>query len=383
MRRPSSARLLAAAVALTAVSGATVAGVDALRGDATPTAAVAPAVSPTPTPTPTPRATPPKVAPAKPKPAATKPKPVARAPLYPLPAGPVQPQPCPPPPLPPGKPQPPLPAPKVAESRLPAPVPVDPSRRADLTPVTGKGIWLTTWATSKVDVAEVVGRARSAGLRQIWVRTGGTYQGWYGDRLLADLLPAAHRAGIAVIAWDFPTLSDPVADAARAKRALDYRAPGGDRLDGFSPDIETSAERVYVSDKRFTVYISRVTAAAGNRVVVATVPRPTPKRLQTYPYRSLVPYVDAFAPMVYWSCKEPGELVQESLRTLARWRPVHLVGQSYDMGPEGGRRGLPSGREIWRFLDASKRGGGVGASLYLYSQTGPAQWQAIDRYPWR
>jgi hypothetical protein len=273
-----------------------------------------------------------------------------------------------------------MPPPQVAEADLPPVAAVKP-RKVDLTAVAGKGMWLTTWPDSKIDVAEVVSRAKAAHLRQLWVRTGGTYQGWYGDRLLTALLPAAHRAGIYVVAWDFPTLSNPSVDAARAKRAL-TGTWGGERLDAFSPDIETSAERVYPTERRVRVYLSRVRAYSGNRPVVATVPRPTPRRLATYPYTAQIPYVDVFAPMVYWSCAEPGALVDASMRVLAKWRPVHVVGQSYDMGPEGGRQGMPSRLEIWRFLDRTKRDGGIGASLYVYSQTGPAQWAALTRYPW-
>jgi hypothetical protein len=52
------------------------------------------------------------------------------------------------------------------------------------------------------------------------------------------------------------------------------------------------------------------------------------------------------------------------------------------MGPEGGRHGLPTAREIWRFLDAGKRGGALGASLYVYDQTRAPQWRALSHYPW-
>jgi hypothetical protein len=252
----------------------------------------------------------------------------------------------------------------------------------DLRPVTGKGMWLTTWADSKVDVAAVVAQARSAGLRQLWVRTGGTKQGWYGRPLLTRLLPAAHAAGISVIAWDFPAMSDPVADVRRAAAAIGGRF-AGERIDAFSPDIETIKEGTFNSPRRVAVYLSRVRRAAGNMPVVATVMRPTDHQLATYPYRAEAPYVDVFAPMVYWSCHEPGQLAVESLRPLARMRPVHLIGQSYDMASEGGRHGLPTGREIWRFLDAAKRAGAVGASLYVYSETRAAQWRALARYPWR
>src|SRR3954469_6628975 len=177
------------------------------------------AVTPSPTPTPTPRVVP-------------SPKPVHRGPLYALPAAPVHPEPCPAPPLPPGTPLPPMPAPKVVDARLPAPVAVH-ARHVSLSAVSGKGMWVTTWPNSQVDAAHVIAQSRAAGVRQLWVRTGGTKQGYYGPSALSSLLPAAHAAGIAVIAWDFPTLSDPVADARRARAALSG-VFGGQRIDGFS-----------------------------------------------------------------------------------------------------------------------------------------------------
>ena len=318
---------------------------------------------------------------ATPSPAAPTPSATPTPPLYPLPAAPAYPSPCPPPRLPPGPPPPPPPKPKVKAKDLPAPLPLvahHPSLRA----VGGKGMWLTTWPDSVVDVHAVVAKAHAAGLRQLWVRTGGTPQGFYGHHALDALLPAAHAAGIAVVAWDFPMLSDPAHDAARAVRTI-HASYGGQHIDGFSPDIETINERTFNSPLRVRVYLSRVRAAAPHLPLVATVMRPTTYQLATYPYRAEAPYIDVFAPMVYWSCNEPGKLAAQSVRALVKMRPVHLIGQSYDMGPEGGRHGLPTGREIWRFLDVAKRSGAVGASLYLYTETKRPQWTALARYPWR
>jgi hypothetical protein len=273
------------------------------------------------------------------------------------------------------------PTPKVPLAKLPAPLPLLPRGHVDLSPISGKGIWLTTWPDSTLDVAAVVARARAAGLHQLWIRTGGTPQGWYGTRFLDALLPAAHAAGIAVVAWDFPMLSDPMADVARAEKVIDGTF-AGQHIDAFSPDIETIYEGTFNAPRRVSLYLSYVRRAAGRLPVVATVMRPTPFQLQTYPYRAEAPYIDAFAPMVYWSCNEPGATALASLAPLVRLRPVHLIGQSYDMADVGGRHGLPTGREIWRFLDVAKRAGAVGASLYLYSETGAAQWTALSRYPW-
>ncbi|HET7310575.1 MAG TPA: hypothetical protein VFJ17_04555 [Mycobacteriales bacterium] len=321
-----------------------------------------------------------------PRPAAPRPKPrpsakpVATRPLFPLPAPAAYPHPCPPPPIPPG---PPFHAPKpsVKTANLPTPVAVR-AHHLRVDPMRGKGMWLTTWADTHIDLSRVVAQARAAGLHQLWIRTGGSTSGWYGARFLDRLLPQAHRAGLKVIAWDFPTLSDPVADAQRA--ALVTRGTfAGEKVDGFSPDIEEIYEGTFDTPRRVAVYLSRVRRDAGDLPIVATVLRPLDGNLSTRPYRAMAPYVDAFAPMVYWSCTEPGAAALSALRPLSRLRPVHLIGQSYDMGPEGGRHGMPTAREIWRFLDVAKRAGALGASLYVYDQTGAAQWRALGGYPWR
>jgi hypothetical protein len=331
-----------------------------------PTAPVGP--SPTVAPRPAPKAEPAK-------------RPVQAAPLFALPAKPAYPRPCPPPPIPPGPPFKP-PHPEVKARDLPAAVAVPRHRHVDISAVSGKGIWLTTWPDTHLDVARLVARARAAGLRQIWVRTGGSIQGWYGDNFLPALLPAAHAAGLKVIAWDFPFLSDPLHDVRRAAKVLTGRF-GGERIDGFSPDIETISEGTFDTERRVRIYLSRVRRLAGSMPVIATVLRPTPAMLASYPYRAEARYVDVFAPMVYWSCTEPGVATAQAIAPLARLRPVHVIGQSFNMGSMGGRHGLPSGREIWRFLDVAKRHGAVGASLYLYEQTHRPQWRALTRYPWK
>ncbi|MCU1589619.1 MAG: N-acetylmuramoyl-L-alanine amidase [Frankiales bacterium] len=269
----------------------------------------------------------------------------------------------------------PLGAPAVADAALPKTLP----RRAkatDLSAVTGKGIWVTNWPKDTVDVKGVVAKAKAAGLTSIWVRTGGSRQGYYGNRVLPALVPAAHRAGLKVVAWDFPFLSDPVSDVVRAHKAL---AAG---IDAFAPDIETAAEGTHASSRRVSLYLSLVRSVAGNRPIAATVPRPTPKRLTSFPYAAFAPYADLFVPMVYWSCNEPGLLVQQSLQRLGRWLPVAPVGQAYDMRTDGGRGGLPTRAETWRFLDSARRGGAVGASLWTIETIGAGQWSALKAYPW-
>jgi len=43
-----------------------------------------------------------------------------------------------------------------------------PARRVNLSPIAGKGIWLTLWPTSPLDVTRLVALARAERLRQLW-----------------------------------------------------------------------------------------------------------------------------------------------------------------------------------------------------------------------
>jgi hypothetical protein len=268
----------------------------------------------------------------------------------------------------------PLPPPAVAESALPAPVPVR-HKASDVSAVLGKGLWATPFGKTPLDVDALLATAQRSHVRSIWVRTGGSRQGYYGNQFLARLITKAHARDMKVIAWDFPFLSDPVGDAHRAQQAL---AAG---VDGFSPDVETAAEGTRLTSRRLRLYLSLVRLYAGPRPVIATVPRPSAARA-TYPYRVFPAYADVFAPMVYWSCKEPGALVQDALRTLRTMLPVAPIGQGYDMGAEGGRRGTPSRLETLRFLDAARRAGAIGASLWTVEEAGAAQLRALAEYRW-
>lgn len=295
--------------------------------------------------------------------------------LFPLPATPVQPEPCPPPPLPPGPPGHPLAPPAIPESAIPI-VKAPAVRQVNLAAISGKGIWLTVRPQAPPNVASIVATARAAGLHQLWIRTGSTHDGYYGGATLKTLIPLAHANGIAVIAWDFPTMSNPSLDAIRARKVINAG------VDGFGADIESAAEGTYLSARRVAYYLSLVRTAAGNLPVVAIVPPPTTYWLANYPYAAEAPFIDVFSPMVYWSCTEPGTAVFTAMAPLAHMRPLAPIGQDYDMADEGGRHGLPTGREIWRFLDVAHRRGAIGASLYDLESGGPVQLAALAAYPW-
>jgi len=299
------------------------------------------------------------------------------------PIGPVTPTGCPPPPRPP---QPPVtpwkPAVLVPEAALPTAAPPQP-RVDDVDALAGKGMW--TWkvkATEGGDVDAIVDRAVRSGLRQLWVRVGDSQDGFYAAEFLTRLLPAAHRERLAVIGWGYPYLYDPEGDARWSRQALEFRGPNGDRLDGFTADLESAAEGRDVSARRATVYLGEVAMSKDGRPLVATVFTPTDRRVTTYPYAAMAPYVDALAPMVYWGCTEPGAAASQALGRLQALAPVHVIGQAYDMAPEGGRAGAPSAAEITRFLDVARRGGAMGASFWDWQEMTTPEWAALSGFDW-
>ena len=276
------------------------------------------------------------------------------------------------------------PAVLVPDSRLPAPprpAPGSPSLAA----LDGKGMWIWQWrATEGGRAADVVARARAAGLRQLWVRVADSRDRFYAADELAALVPLAHRAGIAVIAWGFPFLYDPVDDAAWTAGVLAWRGPNGEQVDGYSADLEMATEGVELTDLRAAVYLGLVRQAAAGRPVVGTVYPPTDQWWSSgYPYRTIARYVDAFAPMEYWECRQPGDAAAQALARLAPLRPVHLVGEAFSFaGTENGRVPSPSAIELARFLDTGRSGGALGASFWVWQLMNVEEWKELSSYGW-
>jgi hypothetical protein len=317
---------------------------------------------------------------AAPAPTASTPEPVAPipgpTPLTPLPG-------CPPPPSPPGPYVPPWhPDHLVPDAELPAPQAAA-GTPAPLTAVTGKGLWVWRFkATEGGNAAAIADRAVAAGLNQVWVRVADSRDGFYGADELARVVPVAHARGLSVIAWGFPYLYDPVADAVWTDAVLSWRSHSGERVDGFSPDIETSSEGVALSAQRAALYLSLVRRARDGRPLVATVYPPTDHWMAAYPYAAMAPYVDAFAPMVYWECRDPGSAADEAVSRLAAMKPVHVIGQAFGFGDVGGRAVQPGSAELDRFMGIARRDGAVGASFWVWQDTSAEEWSALTAYPW-
>jgi hypothetical protein len=287
----------------------------------------------------------------------------------------------------PAAPQPELP---IAPNPAPAPAPAAPAPPPPpAAPISGgvpvgKGMWI--WQPDQVgggDVQAMVARASAAGLTHIYVRTGSSVDGFYAQPFLDQILPAAHAAGLRVLGWDFPYLSDVGADVGRAVAAISYITPSGHRLDGFSPDIETGSEGVSLTAENAVAYGTALRAAVGaGYPLIATVPNPTDFMAPLYPYAEVTAPFDAIAPMVYWLNREPDTDVATAIDRLAPLgKPVLPIGQAYDGAAEGGRPGSPTPDELARFLATAEQHGATGVSFWSWQHATQETWDAIASAP--
>lgn len=252
------------------------------------------------------------------------------------------------------------------------------------TPIAGKGMWIWLYDTIfRGDPDRIVRYAVAHGLSHIYVRSGSSNVGLKGWEDVAEILPAAHRAGLKVIAWDFPYLRDPGADVRRARWVLNQKV-AGHSVDGFAADVETRSEGTVLTRFRARRYANWLRAVSPGKFIILVPPRPNPYTVSFYPYDVLVPKFDAVAPMVYWGKRKPNDETRWAINYLKRFgKPVAPIGQSFDMGPEGGPKGPPSSGAVIRFMVASQTDGAVGVSFWSWQHTPRYLWETIRSYRWQ
>ncbi len=253
---------------------------------------------------------------------------------------------------------------------------------------TGKGMWIYEFPRSEGGRMDaIVAKAKATGITHVYPRMGSHWDGFNARRHLDAFLPKAHAAGLLVFGWDFPRLGDTLpSDIERARVMINYTSPSGDRLDGFSADIETINEGSHVSPEIALAYGHALREIAGpDFTLIATVPRPSPRHRPTYPYAEIVESFDAIAPMVYWLNRQPDTDVIGAMDELAKFgKPVFPVGQAYDGKPEGGRAGVPSPEELQRFMRSALAKGAPGVSFWSWQAADADAWAAIrDAFEYR
>lgn len=249
---------------------------------------------------------------------------------------------------------------------------------------TGTGMWLHVFDKSEGGSAQaIVARAKTAGLSTLYVQTGSSKKGWIGSPTLNRLLPATKGTGLKVIAWDFPTLRNPEADAARMARAARFHCGGCPKVAAVAPDVETAAEGTRIGENAVARYYTALRRALpADMAILATVPWPSEKRVGKYPYARTAALADAVLPMTYWYNRSPAQVTAASMAYLHRFgKPVMPVGQGYDGridAPYLAADPDPFG-SVRAFLDTAKARGARHVSLWSWQASGDHQWSALAR----
>jgi hypothetical protein len=251
-----------------------------------------------------------------------------------------------------------------------------------LAPLRGKGMWLTYPLLKHSPVSAIIAAARAAGLTHLYVEVGRSRDGLYGARGLAALLPAAHRAGIRVLAWVYPFLANLPADVALSVAAARYVAPSGDQPDGLLTDVEEFTDEGSV---RAYGQVLRALLGPDEPMAIATFP-PQSVPGRTYPFATVALSWNAIVPMDYWhlqirpySADEAYRYVRDSVRLIrAATRtdePVEVLGQTFDWYQTGVNS--PSAAEIAACAAAARDSGAVGVSFFEWNHATQEEWGAL------
>ncbi len=249
----------------------------------------------------------------------------------------------------------------------------------------GTGMWTHLWSrTEHGHTLSVVRRAQEAGLSHLYVRTGTRKGGFDAQRTLNQLLKATRGTGIKVIAWDFPILNDPIADARRLAAAANYVAPGTtERVAAVAPDIETAAEGTKINTPRMDAYFRELRRLLPAHIpILATVPWPSEHRVGKYPYWVAGKWADAIVPMAYWINRDPSTVTRQSIERLAGYgKPILPAGQAYDprIDVPSLNIGPPNAAQMRAFFLTARHYGAPSVSLWVWNTANATQWHELSK----
>jgi hypothetical protein len=276
----------------------------------------------------------------------------------------------------------------VVETRAAMAASIPPSGAWTLGPYTGVGVWLDVydWTNEltggKPQVQPVaIDRMAQLGVQTLYIQTAhrrSTADVIEPDRLKL-FIDRAHLRGIAVVAWYLPTLEDVTTDLRRLVAAA--RLP----VDGLGVDIESRAVADPAERTRRLLDLSgRLRKAVGERAIAAITPSAVhlqvinPGFWPGFPWPELAATYDAILPMAYWSIRGPewrsgeryiGENIDRIRASTGRSDiPIHAIGGIADAA---------SASDVQGMVRAIQARGILGGSLYDWTTSHVAQWDAL------
>jgi hypothetical protein len=212
-------------------------------------------------------------------------------------------------------------------------------------------------------VARVLARARQAGVRTVFIKSGDGTHRW--GQFNARLVSALRAGGLHVCGWQYVYGTRPIAEA---NVAAAVRAAGAEC---FVIDAESEYEGRYVAAGQ---YMRRLRALVGQSFPISLAPFPYVDYHPSFPYSVfLAPGAAQYdQPQMYWFTI--GTSVDTNFVHTYSWhrlyqRPIFPLGESYGRTPAA---------QIRRFRQLAQAYGAAGVSWWEWTQTREAAWRALS-----
>jgi hypothetical protein len=237
------------------------------------------------------------------------------------------------------------------------------------------------------DPASAVTDMASHGVRTLFLQTGNSNSAGvvYDPAGQEAFITAAHARGIKVVAWYLPEMVDMTRDFDRITQAIDFVTAEGQSFDSFALDIEsTKIHSIAARNAALAVLAGKIRDLVGpDYVLGGIVPSPVGIAKATgfwndFPYGFVGEHFDVMLPMGYYTYhgKGPVAAAGDVVESVTRIRaqpgaadvPIHFI---------GGLAAKTTAAEVKAFADAALAKDCIGASLYSWSGTGAAEWDAL------
>jgi hypothetical protein len=243
----------------------------------------------------------------------------------------------------------------------------------------GAGTWINIWNYPEGDLDLYCHDLAEHGIRNIFLQTSRSNTAALVNPLrMGELIEAAHRGGLRVIAWSFAELANPESDADKMVEAAQYTSSGGEHVDAVSPNLEKNLE-----PERIEAYARRVRDRLGaNYPMIAVVYSPLNKcfEVKRISWPLLARYFDVIAPMIYWNSKyEKIDPYSYTVKSIQRIRQLALKAD-LEISPIGDGMGSNS-TAIADFMRACRDSEATGISLYPNQKLSQDQKDVLARHP--
>jgi hypothetical protein len=252
--------------------------------------------------------------------------------------------------------------------------------RPDLSAYRGAGTWVDIYDPALLrDPVGAVERMRTRGVKTLYLETANYRQAPSVDIVyslaVGQFIDAAHVAGIRVVAWYLPSLTNLRLDLRRSLAAIRFTTAAGGRFDSFALDIESGLVRSISRRNRYLLLLSRrIRRAAGSNYPLGAI---TPDQRSTstslpslwpgFPYRRLRAVYDVFLPMAYSSFRVSGSnYIYRYTRANIDYIRQRTRDYSTNVHVIGGLANSLSAFEVKGMVEAARDGGAIGASLYKF-----------------